>query len=84
MLDPGWSGWGIHGESYLNYEGLGMALLMMLLKMLISHLPFFFSLLQTEIAKRLNAIIAQIIPFLSQEVSGLSLPSFDAASGLGG
>jgi Groucho/TLE N-terminal Q-rich domain. len=29
----------------------------------------FCSLLQTEIAKRLNAIIAQILPFLSQEVS---------------
>lgn len=27
------------------------------------------SLLQTEIAKRLNAILAQIMPFLSQEVS---------------
>lgn len=27
----------------------------------------FFLLLQTEIAKRLNAIIAQILPFLSQE-----------------
>jgi hypothetical protein len=26
-------------------------------------------LLQTEIAKRLNAMIAQILPFLSQEVS---------------
>lgn len=28
---------------------------------------FFTGLLQTEIAKRLNAIIAQILPFLSQE-----------------
>lgn len=28
---------------------------------------FFFSSFQTEIAKRLNAIIAQILPFLSQE-----------------
>ena len=28
---------------------------------------------QTEIAKRLNAICAQIIPFLSQEVSYISL-----------
>lgn len=28
-----------------------------------------FLLLQTEIAKRLNAILAQIMPFLSQEVS---------------
>lgn len=28
---------------------------------------FVFSLFQTEIAKRLNAIIAQILPFLSQE-----------------
>lgn len=27
----------------------------------------FFIVLQTEIAKRLNAIIAQILPFLSQE-----------------
>lgn len=31
-------------------------------------LLFFFS-PQTEIAKRLNAILAQIMPFLSQEVS---------------
>lgn len=29
--------------------------------------PFLFQ--QTEIAKRLNAILAQIMPFLSQEVS---------------
>lgn len=31
--------------------------------------------LQTEIAKRLNAICAQIIPFLSQEVSDLTFQS---------
>ena len=31
---------------------------------------------QTEIAKRLNAICAQIIPFLSQEVSGSQRPWF--------
>lgn len=40
-----------------------------LLHTLTSHfapLLFFF---QTEIAKRLNAILAQIMPFLSQEVS---------------
>lgn len=30
---------------------------------------WFCLLLQTEIAKRLNAILAQIMPFLSQEVS---------------
>lgn len=39
----------------------------------VSVLLFFFflplSCLQTEVAKRLNAIIAQILPFLSQEVS---------------
>lgn len=34
-------------------------------------LPLFL-LPQTEIAKRLNAILAQIMPFLSQEVSFLS------------
>jgi len=28
-----------------------------------------FSCFQTEIAKRLNAIIAQVLPFLAQEVS---------------
>lgn len=33
-------------------------------------LPFF----QTEIAKRLNTILAQIMPFLSQEVSRFSHP----------
>lgn len=32
-------------------------------------LLFFFFPPQTEIAKRLNAILAQIMPFLSQEVS---------------
>ena len=30
---------------------------------------FYPSLLQTEIAKRLNAIIGQVLPFLAQEVS---------------
>jgi hypothetical protein len=35
-------------------------------------------LLQTEIAKRLNAIIAQILPFLSQEVSGRLRPLWPA------
>ena len=29
--------------------------------------------LQTEIAKRLNTIIAQVLPFLSQEVSNVDL-----------
>lgn len=33
------------------------------------HNHIFCLLLQTEIAKRLNAILAQIMPFLSQEVS---------------
>jgi hypothetical protein len=35
----------------------------------LSSLQFVFSCLQTEIAKRLNAIIAQVLPFLAQEVS---------------
>jgi hypothetical protein len=34
--------------------------------------PFVF---QTEIAKRLNAILAQIMPFLSQEVSEPHIPT---------
>ena len=34
-----------------------------------SNSIFFFCLLQTEIAKRLNVICAQLIPFLSQEVT---------------
>lgn len=35
--------------------------------MLYSFTEAFFFVFQTEIAKRLNAIIAQILPFLSQE-----------------
>jgi hypothetical protein len=35
-----------------------------------------FSCLQTEIAKRLNAIIAQVLPFLAQEVSFQTPVSF--------
>lgn len=34
-----------------------------------SHFAFLLFIFQTEIAKRLNAILAQIMPFLSQEVS---------------
>lgn len=34
-----------------------------------SHYAFLLFIFQTEIAKRLNAILAQIMPFLSQEVS---------------
>ena len=34
-----------------------------------SVIAVFLFFLQTEIAKRLNAILAQVMPFLSQEVS---------------
>lgn len=37
-------------------------------------------LLQTEIAKRLNTILAQIMPFLSQEVRPFTVSSFSFQS----
>ena len=44
-----------------------------------SHFAFPF-VFQTEIAKRLNAILAQIMPFLSQEVSVPYIPSRHGAA----
>lgn len=37
--------------------------------MILNKIKILFVVLQTEIAKRLNAICAQVIPFLSQEAS---------------
>lgn len=45
-------------HSYLNHTNLWGKLIFV-----------YFNFFQTEIAKRLNAICAQIIPFLSQDVS---------------